>query len=98
MPTSPAVCASRLAGPPKSKSQGAMIRSAPWSISSTAALPTVTGSDLPSTLISSTGRPSMPPASFSALTASFAPRDPGVSSGAWMPVRQSAPPNTIGSS
>ncbi len=44
----PASWASRLAGPPKSKSQGAMIRSAPWSINSTAALPTVTGSDLPS--------------------------------------------------
>ena len=48
--------------------------------------------------MNSTGRPSSPPASFSALTATCAPRNPGVSSGACTPVRQSAPPNTIGSS
>ena len=49
-------------------------------------------------LMNSTCRPSSPPASFSALTATWAPRNPGVSSGACTPVRQSAPPNTIGSS
>ena len=48
MPTIPAVWASRLAGPPKSKSLGAMIATAPLSIICLATLPTVTGSLLPS--------------------------------------------------
>ena len=91
----PAAWASRLAGPPKSKSHGATISCAPWSISSTAALPTVTGSDLPSMLRKRTGWPSRPPASLICLMATWAPLYPGSSSGAWSPVMQIAPPIRI---
>src|SRR5688572_5864432 len=74
------------------------MRSAPLSISSTATLATVTGSDLPSRLTNSTGLPSRPPPSFSTLTATCAPLKPGVSSGACTPVNDSAPPKMILSS
>src|SRR5258705_9430801 len=46
-PTMPPFCASRFAGPPKSKSQGATIALAPWETSCAALVPTVTGSLLP---------------------------------------------------
>src|SRR4030042_437769 len=95
MPTMPAFCASRLAGPPKSKSLGVMMALAPFLISSTATLPTVTGSLLPSRLTNSSWRPSTPPFLLISSTASCAPRTDGSSRGAWMPVRHRAPPIRI---
>ena len=95
MPTKPAFCASRLAGPPKSKSLGVMIAFAPFLISSTATLPTVTGSLLPSRLRKAILRPSTPPFLLTSSTARFAPLTAGSSRGAWMPVRHRAPPMMI---
>ena len=96
MPTIPAFWASRLAGPPKSKSLGAMMAFAPCWISCTATFPTVTGSLLPSRLTNASFFPRTPPFLLISSTASWAPRTAGSSSGAWMPGQAQRTPNKDG--
>ncbi len=97
-PTRPASCAACPAGAPLSKSHGVTRTSAPPSITSIAALPTVAGSVLPSTTFISSGRPSTPPAALICSTASCAPSNGGWSYAAIQPVRLIGAPMMIGSS
>src|SRR5690625_2408767 len=91
----PADWAAREAGPPKSKSAGVMMASAPISTSCSPLLPTTTGSLAPSRLTKAISSPSSPPLSLNSSIASWMPRMIGSSNGAWMPVRHKDPPIRI---